>query len=393
VEDATPNNDLQDSGSENSACEASLANRTDCILCDEVEVIIINPKTQPLDLHPIVFEYAPPTEHERSKLENDIRNHGQREPASVWRNQIIDGRCRYQICLKVDRPFRYVDRSQELPDEVAMRAFVESLNERRRSVTHKESHGEKRKRVEPIIKANPDLSLRALAELAQVDPKTVKTIKEKMGVGNSSPQDTISRRGKAGEGARKTNNTAKGRATEKPSPCDEKREAEDLAFNPPSEGADREHDASRKSPNIESADPKATVVAPVETQEDQPEPARPQSQPPLSCSDEDLPALFSLVWDRTYDTAPHLILAKFDKVGREGLIRWMSPALARAFAIPGAETIEAALANAVADNAELPVPDEFWQAGCVRQRLCTGASALWTRSRLCCVAPDTISTT
>ena len=120
-----------------------------------------------------------------------------------------------------------------------MRAFVESLNERRRLVTHKESHREKRKRVEPIIKANPDLSLRALAELAQVDPKTVKTIKEKMGVGNSSPQDTISRRGKAGEGARKTNNTAKGRATEKPWPCDEKREAEDLAFNPPSEGADR----------------------------------------------------------------------------------------------------------------------------------------------------------
>jgi hypothetical protein len=163
-------------------------------------ICVIDPKVQPLEFDPIVFDYAPFTPNEQGKLEYDIHTHGQRDAASVWRGRIIDGRSRYQACLKVGKEFRYVDRTEELPDEAAMRAYVESLNERRRSLTHKETFGERRKRVGLIIGANPNLSDRELGERASVDHKTIAAIRKELGDLGNSPGQRISRRGVVGDG-------------------------------------------------------------------------------------------------------------------------------------------------------------------------------------------------
>lgn len=43
---------------------------------------------------------------ERAQLEENLISEGCREPLSVWRNTILDGHNRYEICTRNKIPFR-----------------------------------------------------------------------------------------------------------------------------------------------------------------------------------------------------------------------------------------------------------------------------------------------
>jgi hypothetical protein len=70
------------------------------------------------------------TEESFKEFKNDIRNNGQREPITLFENQILDGRHRYRACkeLGLDVDCKHYEGTEPA-------AFVISLNVNRRSLT------------------------------------------------------------------------------------------------------------------------------------------------------------------------------------------------------------------------------------------------------------------
>ena len=67
---------------------------------------------------------------EQAALTEDIRENGLREPVLLWRNKIVDGRCRQKACLATNTPVRAKDLNDDLTEEDVM-VVVKSLNTRR----------------------------------------------------------------------------------------------------------------------------------------------------------------------------------------------------------------------------------------------------------------------
>jgi hypothetical protein len=81
-------------------------------------------------VHSLANIVAMAGEREQQALTNDIRKNGQNEPAVLWRNQLVDGRCRQLACITLDIPLKTRELSKDLSeDEVAK--VVKSLNTRR----------------------------------------------------------------------------------------------------------------------------------------------------------------------------------------------------------------------------------------------------------------------
>lgn len=69
-------------------------------------------------------------EYEQLALTEDIRKHGQREPAVLWQKRVVDGRCRQLACTALGIPLQVKELDSNLSrDEVAL--IVKSLNTRR----------------------------------------------------------------------------------------------------------------------------------------------------------------------------------------------------------------------------------------------------------------------
>ncbi len=67
---------------------------------------------------------------EQAALTEDIRENGLREAVLLWRNKIVDGRCRQKACLATNTPVRAKDLNDDLTEEDVM-VVVKSLNTRR----------------------------------------------------------------------------------------------------------------------------------------------------------------------------------------------------------------------------------------------------------------------
>lgn len=128
-------------------------------------------------MHPITEDYADFTAGELSEFKEDIRKNGLRVPIVVWRDQIVDGRHRYQICSDLGIDLKVRDISQECLSEDSMREMVTSLNQHRRSRTVPLTNGEKRKRVEAELMRNPSRSARGIARELGVAHTTVLKIR------------------------------------------------------------------------------------------------------------------------------------------------------------------------------------------------------------------------
>jgi hypothetical protein len=172
----------------------------------------------PLPLHPITGEYADFTSAELVVLRDDIRLNGQRVPAIIWRGQTVDGRHRAMVCAELGIPLKTEDITDQCPTAEAMRAYVASLNQHRRSRTTPLTNEEKRARVEAALKADPARSDVAIAEEIGVTQPFVSGIRkdlEAKGVITVITQDKRkSRTGRTGQGARRTT----GRRARKPAP-------------------------------------------------------------------------------------------------------------------------------------------------------------------------------
>src|SRR5262249_15244804 len=110
---------------------------------------------------------------ELTELRKSIGEHGILVPIVIWREQIIDGRHRYKVGCELGIDLPYLDITDKCPDEASMRAYVEALNEHRRSRIKPLSNAEKQERVEAALVANPELSDRQIAYTIGISPPTV----------------------------------------------------------------------------------------------------------------------------------------------------------------------------------------------------------------------------
>src|ERR1700761_6768178 len=117
-----------------------------------------------LPMHPVTGDYDNMPRAEYEALMADIKRHGLRSPILVWRDQVVDGRHRYNACheLEIVPSYKNIDHLTEKE----MRDYVDSFNQKRRSRTVPLSNEEKRKRVEAELKADPARSDHEIGKIA-----------------------------------------------------------------------------------------------------------------------------------------------------------------------------------------------------------------------------------
>ena len=136
------------------------------------------------ELFPLLSETDPAALKE---LAEDIRQHGQREPASYIKDSdgnrvLLDGRNRLDALEMLGRKIDINDSRmfEQLSSSIDAQAFIISKNIHRRHLTPEK----KRDLIGLLLKANPEKSNRTISELAKVDHKTVATVrKEKRQLG------------------------------------------------------------------------------------------------------------------------------------------------------------------------------------------------------------------
>src|SRR5579859_7422912 len=75
----------------------------------------------------------PLSEEERSLLEKSIKVEGCRDPFVTWKNYLLDGHTRYEICKKLGIEFKIVE--VELPDREAALDWIDGNQLGRRNLT------------------------------------------------------------------------------------------------------------------------------------------------------------------------------------------------------------------------------------------------------------------
>lgn len=87
-----------------------------------------NEPLQQYEIHPIANIFPMIDEEKFQLLKKDIAEHGQNEPANVWRGKLLDGRNRYRACQELGIELD----CSELVDEIDPVAWVISQNLHRR---------------------------------------------------------------------------------------------------------------------------------------------------------------------------------------------------------------------------------------------------------------------
>jgi ParB-like chromosome segregation protein Spo0J len=139
----------------------------------------------PVEVHPVA-DIFPMMEREAFEaLKADIAEHGQREPVTFWRDQLLDGRNRYLACLELNLEPLEQMLDDDHPDPVG---FAMSLNLHRRHLTTSQramvaaklanlQHGSNRFEAKVERKNFPSTTLEQAAEMLKVSDKTVKHAK------------------------------------------------------------------------------------------------------------------------------------------------------------------------------------------------------------------------
>lgn len=82
------------------------------------------------EIHPLANIVAMANEREQQALTEDIRKHGQKEPAVLWKGQLVDGRCRQLACITLDIDLITRKLDDNLTEDEVVKV-VKSLNTRR----------------------------------------------------------------------------------------------------------------------------------------------------------------------------------------------------------------------------------------------------------------------
>jgi DNA-binding MarR family transcriptional regulator len=151
-------------------------------------------------MHEIVADYADFTKDELNGLREDLRQHGLRDPITLWNGLVVDGRHRLKICTELRIEPRFDDVTKKFPTEEAMRAYVKSKNQHRRSRTVPMSNEEKHARVEAALKANPLRSNQLIADDLGLSRHIVANARSKLeAVGAVTKTNSAERIAKSGQ--------------------------------------------------------------------------------------------------------------------------------------------------------------------------------------------------
>ena len=111
--------------------------------------------------HPLSETFPLMEGEDFKKLKYDIMDNGLREPIVLYEGKILDGRNRYNACIKRGLPLGTKDYTGADP-----LGFVISMNIHWRHLTAEK----KREITEKLLRANPQLSDRAIAAQAKGKP-------------------------------------------------------------------------------------------------------------------------------------------------------------------------------------------------------------------------------
>src|SRR6266536_1562639 len=135
---------------------------------------MLDPITElPDDLqpHPLALQFRPFTDDEFADLVADITANGQHLPIMLYEGKVLDGWHRYQACIKAGvRP-----RGEQYTGSDPA-AYVRSVNAHRRHLTL----AERRAAITQVLKENPELSNRQIADQVKVSHPTVAKARKKM---------------------------------------------------------------------------------------------------------------------------------------------------------------------------------------------------------------------
>jgi ParB-like nuclease domain len=126
------------------------------------------PMSTPPAFHPFASVFPLLEGDDFDSLVADIKTSGLIEPIVLFEGQILDGRNRYQACLKAGVEPHFTTYKGDDPC-----AFIITKNIRRRHLTSEQ----KRQLLAKLIKNDPDISDRQIAKMAGVDNKTVASIR------------------------------------------------------------------------------------------------------------------------------------------------------------------------------------------------------------------------
>lgn len=121
--------------------------------------------------HPACLEYDLLPEAELAELEQDIKEHGQRDTIKRLNGEIVDGRNRLTCLLKLGLEPRF----EELPKGTDAAAYVESVNDRRRHESKEARKKRLDKRVARVAAAREEgKSTRAIADAEGISSSQVR---------------------------------------------------------------------------------------------------------------------------------------------------------------------------------------------------------------------------
>lgn len=149
-----------------------------------------------MQFHPLAEVFPLIDGAEFEELVASIKAHGLREPIVVFEGAILDGRNRYRACEKAGVEPRFEEFTGDDP-----LSFVEDINDKRRHYTSEQ----KRARAAAKLKAEPEESDRAIAQVLGVDHKTVAAVRDDLVRRGEIPHvetitDTKGRKQPAGRG-------------------------------------------------------------------------------------------------------------------------------------------------------------------------------------------------
>lgn len=139
------------------------------------------PKRNAVKPHPIAELMPAMSATEFDSLKSDIAAHGVREPIWMYEGMVLDGRHRERACSELEKTC-----PAQIYDGDDPHAFVVSLNIHRRHLTTPQ----RRDVIAKLLKATPEKSDRAIADLARSDHKTVAAVRAVISANGEIPHKT-----------------------------------------------------------------------------------------------------------------------------------------------------------------------------------------------------------
>jgi hypothetical protein len=158
---------------------------------------------QQYEFHPLANAYPMMTGWEYEQLKRDLCENGQRNRIALYQGMILDGRNRYMAltALGIEPEFKEVF----FEAEDAARAFVASMNDRRRHESNDVVRARTEQRRETVAKLRADgMSTRAIAEQVGVSKSQVDRDLSTVPPGTVQPETITGKDGKGRPAVRKT---------------------------------------------------------------------------------------------------------------------------------------------------------------------------------------------